>query len=218
MTRIKKRFFAAAVILVFSIGCVFFTIVVTMPILMPPFSGKLIDNTADDGIKTGSDKRRLNLCIEPSIIVHPVDNNVKEGEDAAFTVEIFGFYEPVYQWYVSFDDGAVWNNITGDTTYSGTTTDTLQLFNVPLRYNGFKYRCVVTNEAAAVFSNEAELKVKKDNDNGPSLDKNILPHIKITIIICLFLLVGAMELCFLRGDIKDRRMFKNKGANVINIL
>ncbi|NJM79230.1 MAG: cadherin-like domain-containing protein, partial [Flavobacterium sp.] len=54
----------------------------------------------------------------------------------------------IYQWQESTDGGTTWNNITNGGTqpvYSGTTTATLALTNIPFNYNGYDYQVIITN-------------------------------------------------------------------------
>ncbi|MEN9569261.1 MAG: hypothetical protein RL172_492 [Bacteroidota bacterium] len=46
-----------------------------------------------------------------------------------------------YQWQLNTGNG--YTNITDGVNYSGTTTHTLQLINVPTSFTGYKYRCIV---------------------------------------------------------------------------
>ena len=48
-----------------------------------------------------------------------------------------------YQWQVSTNRGITWKNLSDGGVYSGSTTNTLNLNNVPYLYNGYEYNCVV---------------------------------------------------------------------------
>lgn len=50
-----------------------------------------------------------------------------------------------YQWQVSINNGAGYTNISNNTNYSGATTATLHLTNIPPAFSGYLYRCVVDN-------------------------------------------------------------------------
>ncbi len=64
------------------------------------------------------------------------------GTTLSFTAPSGG---TTYQWQVN--SGTGWTNITDGTLYSGTTTATLQLINLPTSYTGYKFRCIVDGVA-----------------------------------------------------------------------
>lgn len=51
----------------------------------------------------------------------------------------------VYQWQVSSDQGITWNNVLNNTIFSGANTSSLQLVNIPLNFNGRRFRCMVSS-------------------------------------------------------------------------
>jgi len=60
------------------------------------------------------------------------------GSNISFTSNTTG---ALYQWQV--DSGSGFVNIANNSNYSGTTTITLHLNNIPLNWNAYKYRCVI---------------------------------------------------------------------------
>ncbi|WP_340114992.1 DUF7507 domain-containing protein [Maribellus mangrovi] len=54
-----------------------------------------------------------------------------------------------YQWQLSTDGGATFNDIADGANYSGAQNDTLQLLDVPITFNGNKYRVKLSNAAFA---------------------------------------------------------------------
>jgi len=97
----------------------------------------------------------------PSVTTQPVSQTVLPGANVVFTVASTppanGAYI-VYVWQVSTDGGTTWNVIT-----PLVTTATLTLNAVTAGMNGYRYRAVVTQGCAFVFSNPAILTV-----NAPS--------------------------------------------------
>lgn len=81
--------------------------------------------------------------------IKPAASNLCPGTNFAFTAATTG---TTYQWQV--DSGAGFVNILDGPNYSGATTNTLQLINIPTAYTGYKYRCVVN----AVGGNEIILR------------------------------------------------------------
>ena len=80
----------------------------------------------------------------PSITSHPEDRTILQGSGTTFSVVASGTYTFQYQWQLSTDGGIIFNNITDGGVYSGATESTLRLFNVPINYSGYLYRCRVS--------------------------------------------------------------------------
>jgi hypothetical protein len=62
-----------------------------------------------------------------------------KATSTSFTSPVTG---TTYQWQVS-TDGKIFSNISNGGNYSGATTITLQINNIPSSFNGYRYRCVV---------------------------------------------------------------------------
>ncbi|MES2430607.1 MAG: S8 family serine peptidase [Bacteroidota bacterium] len=60
------------------------------------------------------------------------------GSTIVFKTSMYG---TSYQWQVN--NGSGYTNISNGVNYSGVTTGTLQLINLPASFSGYKYRCVV---------------------------------------------------------------------------
>lgn len=119
-------------------------------------------NTVDTNrmVSTASTAATLTVNSAPVFTVQPVVANTAPGGNAAFTIATIGNPAPMYQWQVSTSaGGTTFVNITNDTTYSGATTPTLSLTDVPTSLNGYVYRCVATNSLApgGVISSTATL-------------------------------------------------------------
>lgn len=101
----------------------------------------------------------------PSITTQPGNATVKVGETATFTIAASGD-NLTYQWKINRNDGNGWINIAGATATSYTTS------TVNISCNGFKYKCVVSNNAGNVESNSATLTVQdaggSDNPDTPN--------------------------------------------------
>ena len=61
----------------------------------------------------------------------------------SFTSNITGVTS--YQWQAVSDGSNNFGNITNNSNYSGATSKTLLLTNIPTSFNGYRYRCVVDN-------------------------------------------------------------------------
>jgi hypothetical protein len=89
----------------------------------------------------------------PVISTQPANAVVTAGQTASFTVAASGTPVPSYQWQLSTDGGASFNNVVGAVGASLTTAAT------SLANNGQRYRVVVSNSAGAVTSSVALLSV-----------------------------------------------------------
>jgi len=84
---------------------------------------------------------------------------VQAGQPAEFKATVSNPSGVTYQWQI-FDFYGGWTNITNNATYSGATTNNLQITSATDGMSGNTYRCVVTNEAGSVNSNSATLVVQ----------------------------------------------------------
>jgi Secretion system C-terminal sorting domain len=86
------------------------------------------------------------LTVNSSITVstNPVAQTVCEATNISFTVAAAGSGLS-YQWQVSTDGGANYNNVAVGAPYSGITTNTLTITGVPPTFNNNRYRCVISN-------------------------------------------------------------------------
>ncbi|WP_188619531.1 T9SS type B sorting domain-containing protein [Flavobacterium suaedae] len=90
-------------------------------------------------------------------ITHPVTQYICENETATFSVSVDGTgYN--YQWVV-LDNSGNWVNVNNNSNYSGATTDTLTITDVPFSFNGYQYYCYITSTTCEIFSNAAQLNV-----------------------------------------------------------
>jgi len=85
----------------------------------------------------------------PQITVQPTNQNSSVGSTATFSLTATGTPAPTYQWQKNA--GAGWSNISGATSASYTTPTLVEADNADL------FRCVVTNNAGSVTSNEVTL-------------------------------------------------------------
>ncbi|MFN8242993.1 MAG: hypothetical protein U0X40_02965 [Ferruginibacter sp.] len=94
------------------------------------------------------------------ITSQPAPVTVCAGANTSFAVVASGT-TPAYQWQLSTDGGATWNNIANGGVYSGATTNTLALTGVTAGMNNYQYRCVVNGAApcGSLNSNAAILTV-----------------------------------------------------------
>ena len=72
-------------------------------------------------------------------ITHPISSDICENSSTSFSVSVdSGSY--TYQWK-TLNTSNVWVNVSNNANYSGATTNTLTLNNVPNSFNGLQYYC-----------------------------------------------------------------------------
>ena len=130
-----------------------------------PYSGTTTANLTITGITIGLNNNRyrcvvtgtcppavnstgaiLTVLTAVSITGNPANQAICEGTNTSFSVSASGGGLG-YQWQVSTDGGATYNNVPAAAPYSGTTSATLTITNVPPSLNNNRYRAVVTNGA-----------------------------------------------------------------------
>jgi hypothetical protein len=97
----------------------------------------------------GSINISIKLVDQPDSVQSYPDN------DVIFRVTSLGI--PDYQWQENRGSG--WDDLQNDQNYSGVDNDTLTVHDVPLSYNGYTYRCVLSAGTCTVISDTALLEV-----------------------------------------------------------
>jgi hypothetical protein len=97
--------------------------------------------------------------VAPTITSHPANMTLNVGSNNSFIVNASGNPAPTYQWQYSTDGGASWATVPNSASYSGATTNMLNIINATLGLNNYRYRCAVTNAVSTVYSNAATLTV-----------------------------------------------------------
>ncbi len=83
-----------------------------------------------------------------TITTNPVNQTVCEATTTSFTVAAAGS-GLTYQWQVSTDGGANYTNVPAAAPYSGTTSPTLTITNIPPSLNTNRYRAIVSSGVCA---------------------------------------------------------------------
>jgi len=81
------------------------------------------------------------------------------GSDAILVATTSGNPTPSCQWQVSTNNGSTYGNVPNTSPYSGGNTPKLVISSVPFSFDGYKYRCAVTNNAGSAYSNIITLTV-----------------------------------------------------------
>lgn len=105
----------------------------------------------------------INPGTGPAITGQPANQTLCAGGNTSFSITSAAATS--FQWQVSTDGGATFNNVTNGGVYSGATTATLSLTGVTGTMNGYRYRCIATSICGNTTSNAAILTV----DTAPSI-------------------------------------------------
>ncbi|MDA6072450.1 hypothetical protein NJT12_22760, partial [Flavobacterium sp. AC] len=96
-----------------------------------------------------------------SITAQPEDAVSDVSGSVSYNVSIMaGSGTTLYQWQYSADKGITWNDLVDTPVYSGTTTPTLVLTNIPSSHHNYGYRIVINQSdfiCGEVFSDAANL-------------------------------------------------------------
>ena len=111
-----------------------------------------LEATSDSG--TANDFCNVEAAQVPTITSHPSDRSVNAGESASFTISAENATS--YQWQ-EFSDS--WRDVTDEGIYSGAMRTTLNISSASAEMNGYKYRCVATNDYGSSTSNTATLTI-----------------------------------------------------------
>lgn len=84
-----------------------------------------------------------NYIIAAPIVINTQPQDIAECESQSASFSTQTTLVTSYQWQVS-TDGINWNNIANNTTYSGTTTNTITINNLANSMNNYNYRVVLT--------------------------------------------------------------------------
>ena len=101
-----------------------------------------------------SNAATLTVVSSPAITSQPSNSAVCENQNTSFTVGTSGS-GLTYQWQLSTDGGANYNNISNGGVYSGATTNTLSITGVTPSMNGYRYRAVITSAGCGTPSNSS---------------------------------------------------------------
>lgn len=133
------------------------------------------------GIPDGYTTPNANYSVSAPITLNTpfIDVAFCEGSTSSITIDSTA---DTFQWEISTDSGTNWANIVNDATYSGATTNTLQISNITLAFNNYQYRVfqqrtgnscddtstpiTLTIEPLPIVNATAELRQCDDDNDG----------------------------------------------------
>lgn len=113
-----------------------------------PSEALIIFNTTDKCMQIYENGVWSNIwCFNcaPAFIIQPVDQTICSEANTNFFVSLTGT-NLTYQWQKSIDGGVTWSDISNggaNPSYFGATSWSLSLSNIPVGFNGYKFRCNV---------------------------------------------------------------------------
>jgi hypothetical protein len=122
-------------------------------VLLPFLPGTEIANTNLEVIPLdtypGSIANSIQIINQPENVQSYPDN------DVFFRITSLG--TPEYQWQEN--NGSGWADLQNNEIYSGVNNDTLTIYDVPVSFNGYQYRCELTAGECLEISDTASLEV-----------------------------------------------------------
>ena len=117
-------------------------------------------------------------------ITQPEDVTVQEGEDVSFTVEVGGGKQPyTYQWQIWDEKHQKWVDL------PGFDEPTLSRKDIEKKWDGCKFRCVVTDaEGTQIISQEVTLTVRDGVDTGDHSNLPLYLAVAIAAMVLMWLL------------------------------
>ncbi len=113
------------------------------------------------GVTEQSDDVLLRVNTVPEIVKQPRDTTICSGDDALFAISGRGT-DLVFRWQVNTGSGG-FTDITDGGVYSGANDSILHLTNVPLSFNNYFFRVIISGTCGSpLYSNFVSLRV-----NGP---------------------------------------------------
>ena len=139
------------------------------PVAASPMVTTLVTvlGTAPGGCQTSA-QILITVLPLPAVTTQPSPTTICANGNASFSITATGA-GITYQWQVSTDNGATYNNIANGALYGGVTTPTMTITGATFAMNGWRYRCVVSGTCPPAA-----------NSNGAILTVNPLPAVTIS--------------------------------------
>jgi hypothetical protein len=96
------------------------------------------------------------------ILNQPVNDTVYLNtckSSVVFTTTLTNTTDIIYQWQLSTNNGATWIDLSNSVNYNGVITKDLTVLGINSSFNGYRFRCNITNSCGSVISSVAILAV-----------------------------------------------------------
>ncbi|MES2138445.1 MAG: hypothetical protein V4511_01970 [Bacteroidota bacterium] len=93
-------------------------------------------------------------CATPIIIQQPSNNSTCAGQNVFFSIIANG-NTLTYQWQVNQGLGAGFTDLSNGIVYNAVTSNILTVSSIPLPFNGYQYRCVITDSCSNIATTNA---------------------------------------------------------------
>src|SRR5690554_162203 len=117
----------------------------------------------DDNCSSSSIGKRLYVKLPTTFTTAVPNKSVCSGENTFFSVSMSGF-NGGFQWQVDDNNGGGFVDVVNGGLYTGATTQSLSIANVPIAMDGYKYRLRNTSCGQDILSTEGTLTVNQAVD------------------------------------------------------
>jgi gliding motility-associated-like protein len=102
-----------------------------------------------------------------TIATQPSNKLIGIGDTTILSVAISGSPTADYQWKVSTNSGASYTNLVDNAKYVGANSNPLIIIGAPVTFNGYLYKCEISNNCDTVLTNAAQLLVSNTPNQAP---------------------------------------------------
>ncbi len=106
-----------------------------------------------------------------TLISGPVGDTIDEGDTTQFSVTAVG--ATAYLWQLSTNTGQSWTNLSNNAIYDGANAAVLHINGAPLSYNGYLYRCIISESACGNADTTGPVLLKVNEICYPPLVYNV---------------------------------------------
>jgi len=106
-------------------------------------------------------------CVPPMVTTEPINKSICSGSYVTFSLVSTGATN--YQWMEY--NGTAWSTLTDiSVVYSGSTTQSLTMYKGNTLHNGYKYRCIITNNPSGCKDTSATVTLTINNYSTVTAD------------------------------------------------
>ncbi len=159
----------------------------------------------------GQDFFIAKYCMNPFVMQQSSSTGVNtcQNYDTILTVGVL--FADNYQWQIW--TGSIYVDLTNTINYNGVDNDTLHIFNIPLSFNGNRYRCLLNNACGQSFCDSILFYV------DPSPTVNLGPDTAFCGSNIIVLIAGSGNSAYLwsTGSISENLTVSLPGSYYVNV-